>query len=341
MVIATPAIQRLHEGLTDARIDLLTTNWTAPAAVGNPCIDNMITANSNVFFSPSIGSIIPAIQLIRLIRQRRYDAAVLFHSHPVIERFILLTGIKKRFCFDGMNNSRSIHLDEKRHSAITAWELADLTVRSLGGKEAEYPFLENLRYSWYIDKSDSEKADIILQKTGLKGKDFVAVFPGGGVNPNSSENVRRWAQEKYAELVQNIIKESALKVVLMGSETDLEPTLFITREAGIGVVNLCGKQDIRTTAAIMKKSKLVISNDSGPMHIAAAIGTPVVGIFGPTGVKLKLPPGEKSFSVSLGLPCSPCYFSAFKACIFDRIRCMDELTVDKVMEAVRRALDAK
>jgi ADP-heptose:LPS heptosyltransferase len=258
----------------------------------------------------------------------------------MIERFIGLAGIKKRFCFDGMNSSRSVHLDEKRHSAITAWELADLTVRSLGGKKAEYPYLENLRYSWYIDNSDNKNADRILRKTGLKGKDFIAVFPGGGVNPNSSENVRRWAPEKFAELSKDIIKELAYRVVLMGSETDLEPAVFISREVGSGVVNLCGKQDIRSTAAIMKRAQLVISNDSGPLHIAAAIGVPFVGIFGPTGVKLKLPPGEKSFNASLGLPCSPCYFSTFKACIFDRIRCMDDLTVEKVMSVVKLALES-
>jgi len=341
LVIASPAIRRLCKGLNDARFDLLTTNWTAPAAVGNPCINQTITINSKVFFSPSLWSIAPAIQLLSAIKHQRYDAAVIFHRHRLIENFIWLAGIEKRFCFNGRNKFRSIHLAENRHSALTAWELADLTVRGLGGEKTEYPTLDDLKYEWYIEDCDYKNADIILRTAGLTGKDFVTIFPGGGVNPNSSESVRRWSVEKYAELSKRIMDELGLRIVILGSETDSEAAISVSRKTGTGVVNLCGKSDIRSTAAIMKRSHLVISNDSGPLHIAAGIGAPVVGIFGPTGVKLKMPSGKKSFSAALGLPCSPCYFSTFRACIFDRIRCMDDLTVDKVMPVVMRALDSE
>ena len=86
----------------------------------------------------------------------------------------------------------------------------------------------------------------------------------------------------------------------------------------------------------MKLSRMVICNDSGPLHVASAVKAPTVAIFGPTGEKLKLPPGKNISSVALDLPCRPCYFGTFKGCIFDNVRCMDELTVNQVMDVVTR-----
>ena len=96
---------------------------------------------------------------------------------------------------------------------------------------------------------------------------------------------------------------------------------------------------MRLSAAIMSQSSLIVTNDSGPLHVAAALGIPTVGVFGPTGVALKLPPGDNVQSANLGIPCSPCYFGRFKGCIFDNLKCFDELHSDVVNEAVARAMN--
>ena len=337
LVIATPAIRRLRMGLKDARIDLLTTRWSAPAVEGNPNLDKLIVVDDTIFFNPDIGTFIPALQLVRKLRREKYDAAVIFHRHRFIKMFVMMTGISRRFSFSEEDNNKSVRLDEARHSAMTAWELADLTVRELGGDSVKQPLLDELRYEWFVREGEIEKAERILNDVNISDDDFAVILPGGGVNPSVNDIVRRWSSEKFRQLAMRIIDEFDLRVILLGSESDNITAQEVSGDDTKGIVNHCGKHNMRISAAIMKKSRFIVTNDSGPLHIAAGVNVPVVGIFGPTGIRLKLPPGEISYAASLKLPCSPCYFGVFKACIFDSIRCLEELDVETVMTAVRRA----
>ncbi len=371
LVIATPAIRRLRTGLKDARIDLLTTEWSAPAMEGNPNLDRLIVVDDAIFFNPGIGTFIPTVRLIGKLRREKYDAAVIFHQHRFIKLFVKMTGISKRFGFGEEDNNkfvrrhpsagdppagglltaedrqRSVRLDESRHSALTAWELADLAVCELGGDPVEPPLLDELRYEWFVQAGEIEEAERILNDIGIavchserseeSDGDFVVILPGGGVNPSVKDTVRRWSSEKFRQLAMRIRDEFDLRVILLGGESDNKTAQEVSGDDTTGIINHCGKYNLRIAAAIMKKSRFVVSNDTGPLHIAAGVNVPVVGIFGPTGIGQKLPPGERTYAASLKLPCSPCYFGVFKACIFDSIRCLEELDVETVMAVVRQA----
>ncbi|NQT33743.1 glycosyltransferase family 9 protein [bacterium] len=359
LVIATPAIRRLRTGLKYAQIDLLTTKWSAPAMEGNPNLDRLIVVDDAIFFNPGIGTFIPTVRLIGKLRREKYDAAVIFHQHRFIKMFVRMTGISRRFSFGEENNKsvrrhpsagrqRSVRLDESRHSALTAWELADLTVRELGGDPVEPPLLEELRYEWFVQTGEAERAEKILNDVGItvchserseeSYGDFAVILPGGGVNPSVKDTVRRWSSEKFRQLAMRIMDEFDLRIILLGGGSDIVAAQEVSGDDTTGIINHCGKHNLRLSAAIMKKSRFVVSNDTGPLHIAAAVNVPVVGIFGPTGIRLKLPPGERSYAASLKLPCSPCYFGVFKACIFDSIRCLEELDVETVMTVVRHSI---
>lgn len=338
LVIATPAIRRLKEGLQGVRIDLLTSKWCAPSVEGNPNIDRLIEIENNLFFQPKAATAIPTFRLLNELRRAEYDAAVLFHRHKAVDLYIKLAGISRRFQFDSKDECKSVRLDETRHSALTAWELADLTVRELEGSVVKPPTLEELQYEWYVKTEELEISLELLSRESLTGDNYVVVFPGGGVNPNDKSLVKRWSVEKYVELIKKIVDEFKTKIVLLGGISDMETVSSVVEKSGGGVINLCGKTNLRISAAIAQNATIVVTNDSGPLHIAAAVGAPVVGIFGPTGMQHKLPPGRTSYAATLGLPCSPCYFSAFKGCIFDKIRCLEELTVDMVMKVIEKAI---
>ncbi|HHE46281.1 MAG TPA: glycosyltransferase family 9 protein [Bacteroidetes bacterium] len=334
LVIATPALRRLRDGLPDARIDLLTTSWCAPVLMNNPLIDRTVVIENDIFFKPRPNTVVPFLRLVHRLRREDYDSAVIFHRHRLVELFIRLAGIPRRFYFDGDNTHNSVHLDERRHSALTAWELADLAVRELGGDRAAVPFLEDLKYEWHISPDEMESADAILTSFGLTAGGFAVLLPGGGVNPNISNTERRWPVDRFVELAGRIEGELGLRIVLAGAENDREVADWMESSSNRPLINLCGMYDLRITAAIFKRSGLIVCNDSGPLHIAAGVGAPVVGIFGPTSQKQKLPPGGTSVAACRDIPCRPCYFSVFKGCIFDSIRCMEELTAEEVMSAV-------
>ena len=339
LVIATPAIRRLREGLKGAEIDLLTTTWTAPAALGNPHIDHIEVVSLALFFSPGYATLLSTLKLIRRLRRKRYDLAVIFHKHRAIERFVRMLGISRRYYFNDGQSGNTILLDESRHSAITAWGLADLALEDNGVDGTPTPRLNELCYEWFVLPDEAEQADIVLHDSQLKEGDYAVLLPGGGVNPRVDNRVKRWSADKFADLANELMNQHGLKIVLLGGESDNDAALTVEgNNSAPDLVNLCGKVDLRISAAIMQKAGIVVCNDSGPLHIAAAVGAPVVGIFGPTGFRHKLPPGENVSAACLDLPCSPCYFGIFKGCIFDNIRCMDELTVEEVSEVVNRVL---
>jgi ADP-heptose:LPS heptosyltransferase len=120
LVIATPAFRRLREGLPNVKIDLLTTEWTAPAAKGNNCFDEMLVYPNKAFFSTDWQRCFRLTRLASELRRRHYDAAVLFHKHPAINRLVRASGIRKRIRFGNESSGDSLFLDEGRHSALTA-----------------------------------------------------------------------------------------------------------------------------------------------------------------------------------------------------------------------------
>ncbi len=359
LVIITPAIKRLRDGFPEAQIDLLTTDWSAPAIVSNPYIDNIIIEKISTFFDPGFSTLIPTLKVIRKLRLQNYDAAIAFHSNKKIHNFVTAIGIRDKFVFksgrsagDFLNNDKfSVPLDEERHSALTAWELSNCAVKRMGGKLDHPVVLDDLRYDWYIQDSERLRASKILSEAGLDSQNFVVVLPGGGVNPNTKEMVRRWDSKRFGDLSVEIKEVLGTPIVLMGGKIDNDVCQDVEKHISKvhskdewgnknhKPINWAGEHNLRLASAIMAEAKLVITNDTGPLHIAGALGVPTIGIFGPTGYRLKLPPGDHCFSANSNLPCSPCYFGSFKRCIFESIRCMDELKVSDVMKVVKKALD--
>ena len=113
----------------------------------------------------------------------------------------------------------------------------------------------------------------------------IAVFPGGGSNPGMDLTSKRWPIALYQELTTRLVKELEMQVLLIGGESDvaLNKQLLDGIDVPAGtVINLAGKTSFGQTAAQIESSSLFIGNDSSPMHLAAAVGTPVMAIFGPT-----------------------------------------------------------
>lgn len=341
LIIATPAIRRLKMGMPNAEIDLLTTDWTAPAAENNPLIDNIIKTSNDVFFKPGLHTISKTLRLITKIKKNRYNAAIFFHANRGIDYLLRPSGIKTRFMFSSKLHGDAVYLDPNRHSALTACELADYAVFKLTNKKLPAPEFNSIRYEWYFSDEEISRAKYILKSVNIAKDNFMAIFPGGGINPGAFDTVRRWKASRFAELIYRIHDKYGFKPLLMGGKSDRQVCEEVARISDVDCVNLSGSYGLRLSAAILKNCQVAVSNDSGPLHIAAAVGAPVVGIFGPTGPKLKLPPGKNVREASIGIPCSPCYFGKFKGCIFDSVKCFEDLTSELVMKSVNSLLETQ
>jgi heptosyltransferase-2 len=163
-----------------------------------------------------------------------------------------------------------------------------------------------------------------------------------GMNPGAQYGpAKRWPAESFAAVARAVSGRVGKCLWLaFGSEADTELCEDITRRAGGGVANLAGRTSLRELMALLKLCRVLLTNDSGPMHVAAALGTPVVVPFGSTAPELTGPglPGDRQHTLlKSAAPCSPCFR---RACPID-LRCMTGISPDRVTEAVLHALSLK
>jgi lipopolysaccharide heptosyltransferase II len=153
---------------------------------------------------------------------------------------------------------------------------------------------------------------------------YALLFPG------TNWPTKRWPVENFAALVQPVEQRFGLKCVVAGSLGERESADRVS-----GAINLAGKTTLRQTTALIERASLVITNDSGPMHIAAALRRPMVALFGPTNPDRTGPYGCDESVLRLDIPCSPCYS---RKCSHQS--CLKWLKVDEVIRAAERAMGA-
>jgi lipopolysaccharide heptosyltransferase II len=171
------------------------------------------------------------------------------------------------------------------------------------------------------------KANALLGK--LADKRFIAIFPG------SSIPEKRWDMSNFVKLSLKL-NQAGFPTIVIGSEKERVSGEAMT--CGLDALNLAGKTSLVETAAVIDKSSLLVSGDSGILHIAAGLGRPTISLFGPSCIKKWAPRGEHHITISRNLPCSPCsQFGNIPNCRINA-RCMAEITVEEVLGAVENLL---
>ena len=161
------------------------------------------------------------------------------------------------------------------------------------------------------------------------GVPLVALGPGASYGP-----AKRWPPARFGEIAQRAAASGALPI-LLGGATDREDCAEVAaRSRGARVLDLSGATDIATLAALLALSRVAVTNDSGPMHLAAAVGTPVVGLFGSTNPDWTAPLGPRHAVLRHDVACSPCYR---RACPIGLL-CFEGISVDAVWSAVEQRL---
>lgn len=177
---------------------------------------------------------------------------------------------------------------------------------------------------WLSVSSRSEtELDSLLEPLG--GEPFIVMFPGASIPE------RRWGAEQF-RAVAELLASLGVKTVVVGGHEDREPGNVIV--GGCGGINLAGRTSLAVTAAVLKRSCLLLSGDSGVLHIGVGLDVPTVSLFGPGRALKWAPRGEKHLVINKGLACSPCTtYGTTPSCPVDT-RCMKEISVDEVFNAV-------
>jgi len=177
----------------------------------------------------------------------------------------------------------------------------------------------------FLTIPESHQETTKLQLCHLGDKKIAAIFPGGSIRE------KRWGTDKFRETAKAFIHEG-LGVVVLGGRNDIGSGNIIT-DGLPGILNLCGKLSLLETAAVLKKSDLLVTADSGLMHIAYGLGTRIVALFGPSNLKKWAPKGDRSITINNNVQCSPCSKFGYTPKCKINVLCMSAISIAEVFEA--------
>jgi lipopolysaccharide heptosyltransferase II len=149
------------------------------------------------------------------------------------------------------------------------------------------------------------------------------------LHPAARGETKRWPADRFAQLADGLILKTGARVILVAAREQIAHVAEVTARLRGGALNLAGATGLLELAALLKRASLMISNDSGPMHLAAALGTPVVGLFGPTDPRRVGPYGPGAVAVKKDFDCAGC---SRRACVRDG-GCLKAISVDDVLAA--------
>lgn len=305
MVLLNPSLKALRMQFPNAYISILVRPLVKELMLRNPYVNEVIIHDKS--------DIRKTLLLIKDLRMEGYDIAIIQHPNSIRSAIIaFLSKIPKRVAIE--LKLRDIFVNAKVKRARTHEVLRYLnTLKPIVNIQEKIP-----PEFWGIRDEDRAFARSISRGSWLIG-----------INISTTWTSKQWFPERFAELI-NGISIKGLPIAITGSKDDIELVCKIMKEVRVPVIDLVGKTTIWQLGAIIESCKLYITCDSGPMHIASALGVPTVALFGPTDPARHGPFGEKVAVLKKDV-CTPCYK---RYCKYKHKHCMDAIKVEDVIKAV-------
>lgn len=318
MVMATPILSDLRKAYPQARITAMCRAPICDLLKEDPEIDELFCFSKASSFSRRDEK----KNIIEKLRQGKYDLGVLL-THSFSSAWWFWQGrVKNRLGYDC--NGRRFFLThpvqlpdnlEKQHLVITYKKLLE----PLGIAVSNTP------PRLFISQKEVEEAAALLRQHGVMPNNLVI-----GINPGATYgSAKCWLPERFREVVERLLTNPRIYIVFFGDQSTAPLVKEICQGFQHRVINLAGMTSLREVAALIKLCNVLLTNDSGPMHIADAIGTQLVALFGSTN-EVVTGPYRQGKVIHKHVECSPCYQ---RSCPID-FRCMKRIEADEVYKAI-------
>jgi len=320
-VMQIPALRELRRIFPSAHITLHTRSWAQGIFADTEFVDELLT------FEKSESKIKDALEQAKILREKKFDLAVLFPNSFESALIAKLAGIPQRFGYAkdarGFLLTSAVEIPEwknERHEVFYYLNLvAEVEKRIVG---AETVLAKEPKIDLKVSAERRARAREILTESGV---DFSRKIVALGVGSTNSR-AKRWSAESYAKLNDKLQNESNMNVILVGVKDELEVSNEVYEQSKNKPIILTGKTDLAEATAILSEIDMLVSNDMGLAHIASAVGTKTLVIFGPTNPQTTRPWNAEIFYKSV--ECSPCML---RDCPIDH-RCLTRISADEVFE---------
>ncbi|MBI5056113.1 MAG: lipopolysaccharide heptosyltransferase II [Nitrospirae bacterium] len=327
-VLTTPSIRAIRRAYPDARISLLVKPWVSEIYKENPDINEVI------LYDEGYKGIAGKLKLAKRLRQERFDIAILFQNAFDAALITWLAGIPKRIGYkrDGrgflLTKAIPVTIDILSQHQVYYY----LNILKAIGIETK----ETHPYIYLSDEERQWARDVFFNPQSPTPNPRLLI----GINPGATYgSAKRWMPERFAEVIRRTIDEVNGRVIIFGSKSEVEIADEIVSSVGAirksSLLNMAGKTTLRQLASLISECDAFITNDSGPMHMAAALFVPVVAIFGSTNKMTTGPFGEGHRIIVKDLSCSPCME---RECPEGHLKCMAEISADDVFASLKEVL---
>lgn len=324
VIMTLPMLKPLKERYPGSRITFLTANAAKDLFKDSPYVDEVIAYDAFWFYKKS-GTF---RDFLKRLRSRRFDIVIEARA-DIRDIFLIAYMSRSRWRVSykvgggGYLLTDVVPFKEIRHKVDYHLDI----VRFLGAA------VDSI--DWGIKPSDEEmrKVDSLLLEEGIGDSDTLI-----GIHPGARKDLKRWSMDGFKEVGDRLASEYGCKIVFTGSSQENELIEDIIKGMANKAVNLAGKTSLRTLPGLMKRFTLFVCNDSAPLHIASAMNTPTVAVFGPSKSKETGPYGNIHRVVERDFPCrSDCDEDICRHIPFKE--CMEKITVEDVLSAAGETLN--
>ena len=330
VVMISPAVRALRAHFGGARIAILAKTWVLESLRGDPFFDDLIEYDSGGAHRGLSGR----LRLAAALRQERFDLAVLFQKAFDAAAIAFLAAARHRVGYATDRRSWLLTHPLPPPPPDTHHVEAFLGIARALGCRIDDPFP-----SFHLTEADRRSARELLDGAGLTGR-----APLLAMHPGASKEPRAWHADRFADLGRRLAERRGARIVLIGSAAERGQLQTIAAGLPHGSVFLPDPDlSMKATGALLENCHLFVGNDSGPMHVAAALGVPTIGIFGPGSPRRTAPLARRGRVIALSkdYPCSPCRQDFFRECAASpagKPFCREAIRVDDVEAAAAELL---
>ncbi len=332
VVISSAALREIRRGFPGAEITLVVGPWAKQIAECIPFYDRLIVHDS-FLFSLFRGNrkFIPHKELnfIKELRKNKYDLGIDLRGDLLSIIPLFLSGAPLRFAKDTRGGGFLLtHVVQwNREKTTHEKDKALRLVESLGVE------IRNRDTELHIPQTDADYVTSYLAQKGVKASDNVVT-----IAPRALYPWRSWRPERFARVARSIAKKFNGKIILIGSHDDKNVLESISAQTGGKAINSAGDLSLGQAAALIGRSTVFIGHDSGLIHIAAALQTPMIQLFGPGEPEKFGYTGEKNIILmKTDCPYHPC---SQRSCKYKEGWCMDNISIDDVIKAFEKLTDS-
>jgi heptosyltransferase-1 len=272
IVLALPALTALYQSFPDAKISWLIRPEFAPLLENHPHLDEIITFDRKLlgkaWYSPKAFDVL--ISLIRKLRTGRFDAVFDFQGLFRTAALAWLSGCKKRFGKAGSRELAHLFYTHQIKQDYDSIHLVDFYLKMVKAAGADKLDVE---FELPSNQADIDLVNKLLESSGIISGQYVVFVPG------SAHVDKCWPLERFAALADKIASQFSLPIIAVGANSEKSLVEKIDSLAKTSIINFAGRTTLKELVELLRAAKLVVSNDTGPGHIAAALGTPLVMMY--------------------------------------------------------------